>query len=165
MTSSRSKLAAATVAFLRVLAVCIPVLMLFGLLPPGAPESAQAQQNPRAGFLKQGVINGGANRDTYWTDSDGVSPGVAGCHVEVTGPNNRARPPGGRTIGERCESGTILVETNPGANTIHRHANDVGHPDRVDCNAWCKGAQGRSGGTCQRASAPPCASSARCVCN
>jgi hypothetical protein len=58
----------------------------------------------------------------------------------------------------------LLVESNPGADVIHKHADDIGHPDKFDCNAWCIG-QGSTEGTCVAEPAPPCAQSAKCVCN
>jgi len=97
---------------------------------------------------------------SWWKDSDGVSPGVAGCHIGTDAEGN----PNGRTFGEACLPDGLLVESNPAAGELHSHANDVGHPDRFDCNAWCV-AEGASGGVCQAAAAPPCSESAFCACN
>ncbi len=96
---------------------------------------------------------------TWWKDTDGVDPGVAGCHVG-TDKDGKAN---GRMFGEACLSETELVESNPGAEVIHKHSDDTGHPDKFDCNAWCTG-KGSAKGTCQAAPAPPCESSAKCVC-
>ena len=96
---------------------------------------------------------------TWWKDSDGVGPGVAGCHI---GTDSNGEP-NGRMFGEACLPNGLLVESNPGKNELHSHKNDVGHPDTFDCNAWCKGG-GASEGMCVAASAPPCAASARCAC-
>lgn len=96
---------------------------------------------------------------TYWIDSDGVDPGTAGCHREHTS----QRGPKVRKFGEYCLPNGQLVESNPGANKLHLHENDLGHPDKFDCAVWCRG-QGRAGGSCVPAQAPPCASSAKCVC-
>ena len=96
---------------------------------------------------------------TWWKDSDGVDPGTAGCHIGTDKDGN----PNGRMFGEACLSGTELVESNPGADKIHSHKDDTGHPDKFDCNAWCVG-KGSAKGVCQPAPAPPCESSAKCVC-
>ncbi len=96
---------------------------------------------------------------TYWSDTDGVKPGEAGCHVGT----DKDGKPNGRMFGEACLSETVLVESNPGADVVHSHADDTGHPDKFDCNAWCKG-QGSDKGICVAAPAPPCTSSAKCSC-
>lgn len=154
---------AAGIGFLRILAVCIPMLLMF--------SAAQAQHEPSDGARGMpGALGTFAykppdwkgNVTTYWKDTDGVDPGVAGCHIGV----NQNGTPNGRSFGEACQSARILVESNPGANVIHPHANDTGHPDRFDCNAWCIGARQAKGGVCKAVSGPPpCAKSARCVCN
>ena len=97
---------------------------------------------------------------SWWKDSDGVGPGVAGCHI---GTDSKGAP-NGRMFGEACLANGLLVESNPGRDELHSHGNDVGHPDTFDCNAWCIG-EGSSGGTCEVAPAPPCEQSARCVCS
>ncbi len=97
---------------------------------------------------------------SWWKDSDGIAPAVAGCHIGTDADGN----PNGRTFGEACQPDGLLVESNPSAGELHSHANDVGHPDRFDCNAWCIG-EGASGGVCKPAAAPPCAESAYCACN
>ena len=66
-------------------------------------------------------------------------------------------------FGEACLENGLLVESNPGANVLHSHKDDVGHPDTFDCNAWCVG-EGSSKGMCVAAAAPPCAQSAMCQC-
>lgn len=73
---------------------------------------------------------------TYWKDSDGVSPGVAGCHYEIK--SLKDTTPTGNAFGEVCTSYGFLIETNPGKGVAHSHKRDVGHPDLFDCNAWCK---------------------------
>jgi len=91
---------------------------------------------------------------TYWIDTDGENPGVAGCHIEVRGANDPRRLPGGRVFGELChpdERGRpnqILIESNPGANVIHPHTNDYGHPYRISCPRWCAATQPGSRGSC-----------------
>jgi len=96
---------------------------------------------------------------TWWLDSDGIAPGVAGGHLgaDASGVLN------GRMFGEACLPDGRLVESNPGADQLHSHADDTGHPDTFDCNAWCVG-QGSAGGMSAAAPAPPCPQSARCVC-
>jgi hypothetical protein len=96
---------------------------------------------------------------TWWKDTDGVDPGTAGCHIGTDSEGNA----NGRAFGEACLPDGLLVESNPGADVLHDHKNDIGHPDKFDCNAWCRGT-GASGGACAVAAAPPCASSARCAC-
>lgn len=96
---------------------------------------------------------------TWWKDSDGIDPGVAGCHI---GTDDKGVP-NGRKFGEACLANGLLVESNPGKDELHGHKNDLGHPDTFDCTGWCK-AGGRETGVCEKAPAPPCDSSARCVC-
>jgi hypothetical protein len=97
---------------------------------------------------------------SWWKDSDGVAPGVAGCHIGTDAEGK----PNGRMFGEACLPDGMLVESNPGAGVLHSHANDIGHPDMFDCNAWCVG-EGASKGSCKAAAAPPCTQSAMCACN
>ncbi|CAH0990996.1 hypothetical protein SIN8267_01097 [Sinobacterium norvegicum] len=96
---------------------------------------------------------------SWWIDSDGVAPGIAGCHI---GTDELGRE-NGRSFGEACLPNGLLVESNPGKGVLHSHTNDVGHPDTFDCNAWCVG-EGMSGGSCQAAVASPCQQSAVCEC-
>ena len=96
---------------------------------------------------------------SWWKDSDGVAPGTAGCHI---GTDDKGAP-NGRMFGEACLPDGLLVESNPGADELHSHGNDVGHPDTFDCNAWCVGG-GKTAGACQAAAAPPCEQSAYCAC-
>ncbi|ROR98690.1 hypothetical protein EDC56_3426 [Sinobacterium caligoides] len=97
---------------------------------------------------------------TWWVDSDGVNPGVAGCHIGT----NEKGVPNGRKFGEACLANGLLVESNPGKGELHSHGNDIGHPDTFDCNAWCVG-NGHTSGVCEVAAAPPCEQSARCACD
>lgn len=96
---------------------------------------------------------------SWWKDTDGVDPATPGCHIGT----NSDGLPNGRMFGEACLSNGYLVESNPGADELHSHNNDVGHPDTFDCNAWCEG-KGSSGGMCKVAVAPPCEQSAMCSC-
>jgi hypothetical protein len=97
---------------------------------------------------------------SWWKDSDGVAPGVAGCHIGT----NAAGNPNGRMFGEACSPDGLLVESNPAADELHSHSDDVGHPDLFNCNAWCVG-EGTSGGSCTQTAAPPCPESAFCECS
>ena len=97
---------------------------------------------------------------TWWKDSDGVDPGMAGCHIGT----DSGGSPNGRMFGEACLADGLLVESNPGAGELHSHKDDIGHPDKFDCNAWCIG-NGASKGMCVAAAAPPCEESALCVCD
>lgn len=96
---------------------------------------------------------------TWWKDTDGVDPGTAGCHIGTDSDGS----PNGRMFGEACLADGLLVESNPGADELHGHKDDIGHPDKFDCNAWCIG-NGSAEGRCEVAAAPPCAQSARCAC-
>ncbi len=96
---------------------------------------------------------------SWWKDSDGIDPGVAGCHI---GTDEKGEP-NGRMFGEACLPDGLLVESNPGSDELHSHTDDIGHPDTFDCNAWCVG-NGKKSGMCEVAAAPPCEQSARCVC-
>jgi hypothetical protein len=127
--------------------------------------------------------DGGTGKETWWDDTDGVDPELAGCHIEYTaaGCGNEANP--GRHFGELC-MGNILVETNPGINECHKHAGDVGHPYVVDCDKWCRNTYGiplpipflpkfrgvvAPRGRCQVIGYMPCSTrivdSARCLCS
>lgn len=96
---------------------------------------------------------------TWWKDTDGVDPGKAGCHI---GTDEKGEP-NGRMFGEACLPNGMLVESNPGADELHSHNNDIGHPDKFDCNTWCIG-KGLTTGACVAAAAPPCEQSAMCKC-
>ncbi len=101
-----------------------------------------------------------AGTTTWWKDTDGVDPGMAGCHIGT----DRDGSPNGRMFGEACLADGLLVESNPAAGELHSHDIDIGHPDKFDCAAWCIG-KGDAGGVCEVAAAPPCEQSAQCVCN
>ena len=104
-------------------------------------------------------IDHASDETTWWKDTDGVDPGVAGCHIGT----NEKGIPNGRTFGEACLSDILLVESNPGHDELHSHSNDIGHPDTFDCNAWCVGS-GNKSGVCKAMPAPPCEQSAACSC-
>jgi len=97
---------------------------------------------------------------TWWIDSEGVEPGIAGCHLGTDSDGSQ----NGRVFGELCLDAGILAETTPGPSVLHSHENDIGRPTQIDCAVWCMG-NGSTGGMCEVAPAPPCAQSARCVCN
>ena len=96
---------------------------------------------------------------TWWKDTDGIDPGKAGCHI---GTDSKGKP-NGRLFGEACLDDGRLVESNPGANELHSHKDDIGHPDTFNCSEWCV-SKGKSGGSCIAAAAPPCKQSAMCAC-
>jgi hypothetical protein len=185
----------ATRNFIRVLAVCLPVFVLLnaaaaenqgqpsgenadnaklGDIPkPHGPPSDGAKGMPGAmGTIEFKPTDWKGNVTTYWTDTDGVNPGVAGCHLGY----DRGVDGGadwsynGRTFGEACVTGTVvsryLIESNPGVYVNHPHENDTGHPDVFDCVAWCVGTHQGKDGICVPTKGPaPCAASAKCVCN
>lgn len=165
MRSNRSTLAAAANGFFRVLAVSIPVLMLLSVAQgQHAQPSDGAKGMPGAlGTIEYKPTDWkGMGVTTYWKDTDGVDPGVAGCHIGVM----QDGKPNGRFFGEACQNDRTLIESNPAADVIHPHKDDLGHVDLFDCNAWCIGAQKAKGGVCKAVSGPaPCTASARCVCN
>lgn len=130
-------------------------------LPTQEPPSPGAQGIPGAkGTFEFKPADWQAGTKSYWKDSDGVQPGVAGCHIGT----DETGTPNGRLFGEACLPDGLLVESNPAQNELHSHTDDIGHPDTFDCNEWCKGT-GKESGSCQAAPAPPCEASARCVCN
>ncbi|WP_445945454.1 hypothetical protein [Shewanella sp.] len=98
-------------------------------------------------------------KKTWWKDTDGIAPGVAGCHLGT----NEQGETNGRMFGEACLDNGLLVESNPSADKVHGHNDDTGHPDTFDCNTWCI-AEGMQAGQCEIAPAPPCEQSAMCVC-
>ena len=163
MKSNQAILAAATAGLFRILAVCIPVLMFSNAATAQHAPSEGAKGIPGAkGTIEYKPTDWKGNVTTFWTDTDGVNPGVAGCHIGVT----QDGKPNGRFFGEACQNAQILIESNPGAGVIHSHTNDLGHPDTFECNAWCVGAKQAKGGTCKPVSGPfPCTASARCECN
>ncbi len=161
MKSNRSVRLAASIQFFRVLAVCIPVLMLV--------DAAAAQEPP--GYSGTHTIVGSKTpANTYWYDAaDGISPGLPGCHVEVVSLSDWRRT--GRFIEEACRSDGLLIETTPGINAIHVHEKDIGKPYLINCNAWCIGARRSKAGRCQtvrRSPSPaygPCTRAAVCYCD
>ncbi len=146
------------------MAFCIPLSMLAhqaGAAEHHGPSTgARGMPGAKGTFAFKPSDWKGMGVTTWWIDTDGVNPGVAGCHLGVTAQGKR----NGRSFGEACTASGLLVESNPGANVLHKHVNDIGHPDLFDCNQWCRG-HNKAGGVCKAAPAPPCASSARCVCN
>lgn len=103
---------------------------------------------------------------TWWKDTDGIAPGIAGCHFETDEDGN----PKERFFGEVCleDGDKLLVESHPNAYVLHAHKDDLGHPDTFDCHAWCQGSGHPEGGKCvpvTGAEVPkPCTASARCAC-
>ena len=77
MTSNQSALAAATRGFFRILAVCIPVLMLLTSAQGQHSEpSAGAKGMPGAqGTIEYKPTDWKGNVTTYWKDTDGIDPG------------------------------------------------------------------------------------------
>ena len=125
----------------------------------GAPSTGAKEMAGAKGTFEFKPADWKAGERSWWKDSDGVAPGVAGCHIgtDEQGVEN------GRMFGEACLPDGLLVESNPGQDVVHGHGDDIGHPDTFDCNAWCIG-EGKTKGMCEVAAAPPCEQSARCVC-
>ncbi len=125
-----------------------------------APSSGAEGMAGAMGTIEYKPTDWKEGEKTFWKDSDGIAPGVAGCHVgaDENGVEN------GRMFGEACLDNGLLVESNPGVEELHSHDNDLGHPDTFDCNAWCVG-QGKTAGVCEVSDSPPCAQSAICACS
>ncbi len=146
--------------FSLLLVCCIPLLIVAGVANATGEPSSGAKGMPGAmGTFEFKPDDWMEGKTTWWKDSDGVDPGVAGCHIGTDSEGT----PNGRMFGEACLPDGLLVETNPGADTLHSHKNGIGHPDKFDCNAWCIG-KGSSKGACVVAAAPPCEQSAKCAC-
>ena len=143
-----------------VLTCAVSMLMAAAAVAGDGKPSPGAEGKPGAlGTFELEPQDWMEGQTTWWKDSDGVDPGTAGCHVGTDGEGT----PNGRLFGEACLADGTLVESNPGVDELHSHADDLGHPDRFDCNAWCVGT-GFSKGACVAAPAPPCEQSARCSC-
>ena len=145
--------------FRLLLALCVPFVMACAVKHEGEPSPGAKGMPGAVGTFEFKPDDWNQGSATWWKDSDGVDPGVAGCHIGTDEQGN----PNGRMFGEACLPDGLLVESNPGAGVVHDHKDDIGHPDKFDCNAWCIG-DGFSRGACTAATAPPCAESAKCVC-
>lgn len=149
-------------------------------LPDGPADGVAAP--PADGGHPPGTIpyDGGSGQRSWWTDSDGVDPEFAGCHIEWNANCGLEANPG-RHFGELCQTNDVLVETNPGKDVCHDHPGDIGHPYVVPCDAWCKNLYAIPGrqptrrgiaamsGRCQVIGYLPCGNrivdSARCLCS
>ena len=143
---------------------CLSVLLISSIAHAEGKPSACAKGMPGAkGTFELTPPGHKPGVDTYWIDTDGVAPNIAGCHIETDSAGKRD----GRMFGEYCTEEGLLVESNPGAYAVHQHGGDFGHPDTFDCNEWCVGS-GSVAGSCQAVGAdvaPPCEASAMCVCD
>ena len=161
------------------LSFCLPLLFL--VIPATAKDCvfskpadacpSDAAQKMKGAIGKKGftAIELGLKKEihatTYWYDTDGVDPGVAGCHIGVMDGSDKKKK-NGRTFGEACIDNVLLIESNPGTHVVHPHKGDHGHPDLFNCSNWCKG-KGKTSGRCVKVTTglKGCASSARCACN
>ncbi|MEO1926050.1 MAG: hypothetical protein ABGY08_08700, partial [Gammaproteobacteria bacterium] len=109
----------------------------------GKPSSGAKNMSGAFGTFEFAPDDHMPDDTTWWKDSDGVAPGVAGCHI---GTDDKGTP-NGRMFGEACLPNGLLVESNPGKDELHSHKHDFGHPDTFDCNAWCIG-NGKNSGSC-----------------
>ena len=113
--------------FALVLSFCLPLLFLaspatakdcFSKPADDCPSKA-AQKLPGA-LGKKGftAIQLGLKKEihgtTYWYDTDGVDPAVAGCHIGVTDGSDKKQK-NGHTFGEAYISDVVLIESNPGS--------------------------------------------------
>jgi hypothetical protein len=85
-------------------------MMLLNAASANDPPTAGASKIPGAKGTIEYKPEGwkGTGVTTYWKDSDGIKPGVAGCHVEVTKSGKSFT--GRRVFGEACKDG-LLVES------------------------------------------------------
>lgn len=113
------------------------------------------------------LLDLGTGTSSYWTDTDGVAPGVAGCHYEFSDASCSNHKEG-RTFGEFCLDDDRLVESNPGKDECHEHGADKGKPFVMSCSEWCQEESG-STGSCEGGIAVDGAhgscEAARCVCD
>ncbi|MCE9687630.1 hypothetical protein LZP73_15690 [Shewanella sp. AS16] len=126
----------------------------------GEPSSGAREMAGTKGTFAFKPVDWLQGQRSWWKDTDGIAPGVAGCHIGT----DEKGVPNGRMFGEACLPSGLLVESNPGKDELHSHSDDLGHPDTFDCHVWCI-AQGQKGGVCAVAAAPPCEQSAKCACN
>ena len=149
---------------MRILVIALVLAFAFAAVAAhheGGEPSAAAKDIPGAkGTIEFKPTDWKEGETTYWKDTDGIDPGSAGCHVGT----DENGTPNGRMFGEACLPDGLLVESNPGKDAVHPHTNDTGGPDTFDCEVWCK-AQGKAGGQCTPAPAPPCEASAKCTCS
>lgn len=141
MQQIRYSLAAAAIMSIPALAVSALMLLNTATASDTCYKVGSAQPNctKKIGpIAPRKTDKDGKDLNSYWIDTDGENPGVAGCHIEVSGPTNSTPLPGGRVFGEFCETDNILVESNPEANKIHMHTNDIGSPYLINCDKWCK---------------------------
>jgi len=146
-------------AFKSMLLCCLPMLLVAAANASDEPSSGAQGMAGAAGTFEFKPQDWTQGKTTWWKDSDGVDPGTPGCHIGAHSDGT----PNGRMFGEACLPDGLLVESNPGAAELHSHSNDIGHPDKFDCNVWCID-KGASKGACRAAAAPPCEQSAMCVC-
>ena len=140
--------------------LAISILMLLGFANATGVPSSGAEGMPGAmGTFEYKPNDWIKGQTTWWKDSDGVKPDVAGCHIGT----DEKGVPNGRMFGEACLPDGLLVESNPDTDVLHSHKNDIGHPDTFDCNSWCA-ETGFTKGDCVVAAAPPCEQSAMCKC-
>lgn len=137
----------------------LPVLVLvLAICTPAWLHAAEADGPPSEGALGMCGAMGTfelkpddwTGTDTWWEDTDGIRPDIAGCHLELSSEHGEPKPKG-RRFGEFCrdENGKkLLVETNPAADVGHSHTKDIGHPDKFDCKMWCEG-KGYARGVCE----------------
>ena len=145
---------------LATLILFLPALLTFSANADDGPSELTQGMAGARGTFEFKPEDWSAGETTWWKDTDGVDPGTAGCHI---GTDSNGEP-NGRMFGEACLADGLLVESNPGADVLHSHDNDIGHPDKFDCNAWCIG-NDASKGLCVAVAAPPCEESALCVCD
>lgn len=150
-----------------IMAVCVPMVLAVGAVKADGEPSEGARGMPGAKGTFEYKPDDWRPATTWWLDTDGIDPETPGCHVGT----DQSGKPNGRMFPEACRENGLLVESNPGASVLHSHTDDFGHPDTIDCNAWCKGIWRKSskgdwwrysGGVCTEAAAPPpCAGSAK----
>lgn len=119
--------------FTLILTFCVPMGMMAHDAKADGEPSVGAQGMPGAMGTIEFKPSDWIDENTWWKDTDGIAPGMAGCHI---GTDSKGAP-NSRTFGEACLENGLLVETNPGAYAVHKR--DTGHPpDTFDCNEWCR---------------------------
>jgi hypothetical protein len=151
------------------------LLACLGVLSPACSSDDAPEDEAGPGTIP---LDLGTGADSFWIDTDGVDPEVAGCHIEFSDDDCTSVAVSARNFGEFCQEDGTLVESNPMADVCHTHDDDIGHPYVVDCVGWCtdtltlpngeRRGIAAATGTCEVVLDVPCdlgvIESARCVC-
>jgi hypothetical protein len=124
---------------------------------PEEPKKIKYPVDEKGKLIPGGLEPTTIDAPGWWEETDGIKPEVPGCHYAYAD-KQTCQARGERTgwLGESCELDkqkkptNVLIETNPDpAGNCHFHNEGKGHPDRIDCDKYCKGTYGEaSKGTC-----------------